>query len=57
MQLPEQHTFDIADGLFAIVQGRGEAGVSNSVVVLDSDEALIVDTMAAPAAWHLATSS
>jgi cyclase len=49
MQLPEQHTFDIADGLFAIVQGRGETGVSNSAVILDSDEALIVDTMLLPA--------
>ena len=45
---PEQQVVEVADGVVAVLQGRGEAGVSNAGLVLDRDRALVVDTFMFP---------
>ena len=45
---PEQQVVDVADGVVAVLQGRGEAGVSNAGLVIDGDSALVVDTFMFP---------
>jgi glyoxylase-like metal-dependent hydrolase (beta-lactamase superfamily II) len=45
---PEQHVVDLADGVVAVLQGEGEAGVSNAGLVIDGDAALVVDTFMFP---------
>ena len=39
---------ELADGVVAVLQGRGEAGVSNAGLVIDGDAALVVDTFMFP---------
>jgi cyclase len=48
MELPEQRECEVADGVVAIVHGRGEAGVSNSVLVSTGRDVMVVDTMLLP---------
>ena len=45
---PTQRMVEVADGVVAVLQGDGEAGVSNAGLVLGDDGALVVDTMAFP---------
>jgi glyoxylase-like metal-dependent hydrolase (beta-lactamase superfamily II) len=45
---PEQRIEEVADGVVAVLQGSGEAGVSNAGLVLGESRALVVDTMAFP---------
>jgi glyoxylase-like metal-dependent hydrolase (beta-lactamase superfamily II) len=45
---PDQQVVDLADGVVALLQGQGEAGVSNAGVVIDRDRALVVDTFMFP---------
>jgi len=49
---PDQVAVDLADGVVAVLHGRGEAGVSNAGIVMaadsDVDGALVIDTMAFP---------
>lgn len=48
MAWPEQQVVDVADGVVALLQGRGEAGVSNAGLVIDGNAALVVDTFMFP---------
>ncbi|GCE09920.1 MBL fold metallo-hydrolase [Dictyobacter aurantiacus] len=45
---PEQKTREIADGIFAIIHGNGEMGVSNASFIVEQGHALVVDTMTFP---------
>src|SRR5439155_2661169 len=45
---PPQRAVEVADGVVAIVHGRGETGVSNAGVVHDDGSALVIDTMMFP---------
>jgi glyoxylase-like metal-dependent hydrolase (beta-lactamase superfamily II) len=45
---PEQRVREVADGIIAILQGDGEAGVSNAGLAIGDGGALVVDTMAFP---------
>ncbi len=45
---PKQIICEIADGIFTIVHGQGEVGVSNATFVLEKDRAFVIDTMTFP---------
>ena len=45
---PEQHVVEVADGVVAILQGRGESGVANAGFISADGDALVVDTMMFP---------
>jgi glyoxylase-like metal-dependent hydrolase (beta-lactamase superfamily II) len=46
---PDQHVVEVGDGVVAVLQGAGEAGVSNAGLVIDDEHrALVVDTMMFP---------
>ena len=45
---PPQHATEVAEGVVAIVHGRGETGVSNAGLVHDEGRALVIDTMMFP---------
>src|SRR5581483_1911723 len=45
---PSQQVVDLADGVVAIVQGDGEAGVSNAGIVSQDGSAVVVDTFMFP---------
>jgi len=47
--LPGQRFVEIADGVVAVLHGRGEAGVSNATILIDSSTAYLVDSMLLPA--------
>src|SRR5215469_2300162 len=43
--LPKQNLQEVADGIVAIVHGRGEIGVSNASFIVEDERAFVVDTM------------
>ena len=45
---PDQQVVEVGDGVVAVLQGAGEAGVSNAGLVLEDGTALVVDTMMFP---------
>ena len=45
---PDQHVVEVGEGVLAVLQGGGEAGVSNAGLVLEEGVALVVDTMMFP---------
>ncbi|MDQ1688455.1 MAG: hypothetical protein QOK42_1430, partial [Frankiaceae bacterium] len=45
---PDQHVVELGEGVAAVLQGGGEAGVSNAGLVLEGRRALVVDTMMFP---------
>jgi glyoxylase-like metal-dependent hydrolase (beta-lactamase superfamily II) len=45
---PRQEVVELAEGVVAVVQGDGEAGVSNAGLVMEDGRALVVDTMMFP---------
>ena len=45
---PPQRAVEVADGVVAIVHGRGETGVSNAGLVYGEGRALVIDTMMFP---------
>jgi glyoxylase-like metal-dependent hydrolase (beta-lactamase superfamily II) len=45
---PTQRLAELADGVIAVLQGEGEAGVSNAGIVADGGRALVVDTFMFP---------
>ncbi|GER90273.1 MBL fold metallo-hydrolase [Dictyobacter vulcani] len=45
---PEQKTHEIADGIFAVIHGDGQMGVSNASFIIERGSALVVDTMTFP---------
>ena len=45
---PDQRVVELADGVVALLQGEGEAGVSNAGIVADGRRALVVDTFMFP---------
>lgn len=45
---PDQQAVEIGEGVVALLQGGGEAGVSNAGLVLEDGHALVVDTMMFP---------
>jgi glyoxylase-like metal-dependent hydrolase (beta-lactamase superfamily II) len=45
---PDQQVVELGEGVLAVVQGDGEAGVSNAGLVLEDGVALVVDTMMFP---------
>ncbi|GCE51436.1 putative sulfatase/cyclase [Thermosporothrix hazakensis] len=52
---PKQHLHEVAEGITACVQGRGEMGVSNASFVLEQGRACVIDTLTFPAmAQHMA---
>ncbi|MFL5652682.1 MAG: MBL fold metallo-hydrolase [Ktedonobacteraceae bacterium] len=45
---PEQSIREVADGIFAVIHGQGQVGVSNATFVVEQGRALVVDTMTFP---------
>jgi len=45
---PKQTIAEIADGVYTIVHGNGEVGVSNASFILEQDRAFVIDTMTFP---------
>jgi cyclase len=45
---PRQSIQEVADGIFTVVHGQGEVGVSNATFVVEGNRALVVDTMTFP---------
>lgn len=45
---PRQTISEVADGIFTIVHGYGEVGVSNATFVVEKDRAFVIDTMTFP---------
>src|SRR5215472_12935923 len=45
---PTQRVAEVADGVVAILHGQGEMGVANSAFIIDSAEAIVIDTMTLP---------
>jgi cyclase len=45
---PEQRITEVADGIFTVVHGQGEVGVSNATFVIEKDRAFVIDTMTFP---------
>jgi cyclase len=45
---PTQDIREVAEGIYTIVHGRGEVGVSNASFVIERDRAFVVDTMTFP---------
>jgi cyclase len=46
---PAQSIQEVADGIFTVVHGQGEVGVSNATFVVERNHAFVVDTMTFPA--------
>ncbi len=46
---PDQRVYEVADGIFTIVHGRGEIGVANATFVIEQERTLVIDTMTFPA--------
>jgi cyclase len=47
-ELPKQKISEVADGIFAVVHGRGESGVANATFIIEAGQTLVVDTMTFP---------
>jgi glyoxylase-like metal-dependent hydrolase (beta-lactamase superfamily II) len=45
---PDQHVVEVGESVVAVLQGDGEAGVSNAGLVMEDGRALVVDTMMFP---------
>lgn len=45
---PAQKICEVADGIFTLVHGRGEAGVANATFAIERGQTLVVDTMTFP---------
>jgi cyclase len=45
---PKQSIQEVADGIFTVVHGQGEVGVSNATFVVERNHAFVVDTMTFP---------
>lgn len=45
---PAQSIQEVADGIFTVVHGQGEVGVSNATFVVERNHAFVVDTMTFP---------
>lgn len=45
---PTQTIHEVAAGIYAVVHGQGEMGVSNATFVVERDRALVIDTMTFP---------
>jgi glyoxylase-like metal-dependent hydrolase (beta-lactamase superfamily II) len=45
---PDQQVVEVGEGVVAVLQGEGEAGVSNAGLVIEDGSALVVDTMMFP---------
>lgn len=45
---PHQRVFEVADGIIAFINGKGEMGVSNASCVIEDGKAFVVDTMTFP---------
>jgi cyclase len=45
---PTQKIQEIADGIFTVIHGNGEVGVSNANFIVEGKHAFVVDTMAFP---------
>jgi cyclase len=45
---PVQQVLEVGEGVVAVLQGEGEAGVSNAGLVIEDGRALVVDTMMFP---------
>jgi cyclase len=45
---PRQSIQEVAEGIFAVVHGQGEVGVSNATLVVERDHAFVIDTMTFP---------
>jgi cyclase len=45
---PAQKIQEIADGIFTVIHGNGEVGVSNASFIIEGKRALVVDTMTFP---------
>jgi len=45
---PQQSICEVADGIFTVVHGQGEVGVSNATFVVEQDRAFVIDTMTFP---------
>jgi glyoxylase-like metal-dependent hydrolase (beta-lactamase superfamily II) len=45
---PDQTIAEVADGVVAVIQGGGQAGVANAGLIIDGRSALVVDTMMFP---------
>ena len=46
--LPKQSLHEVAEGIFTLVHGDGEIGVSNASFIIEDDRAFVVDTMTFP---------
>jgi glyoxylase-like metal-dependent hydrolase (beta-lactamase superfamily II) len=46
--LPRQRLQEVAEGIFTLVHGHGEVGVSNASFIIEGDRAFVVDTMTFP---------
>jgi cyclase len=45
---PRQSIQEVAEGIFTIVHGQGEVGVSNATFVIERNHAFVIDTMTFP---------
>lgn len=45
---PTQKISEVADGIFTVVHGQGEVGVSNASFVIEKERAFVIDTMTFP---------
>jgi glyoxylase-like metal-dependent hydrolase (beta-lactamase superfamily II) len=45
---PQQSVQEVADGIFAVVHGKGEVGVANASFILEENSAFLVDSMTFP---------
>ena len=45
---PTQKIQEIADGIFTVIHGNGEVGVSNASFIVEGKRAFVVDTMTFP---------
>lgn len=45
---PKQIISEVADGIFAVIHGQGEMGVSNATFIVEQGRACVVDTMTFP---------
>src|SRR5437764_784507 len=45
---PQQSIQEVADGIFAVVHGKGEVGVANASFILEENSAFLIDSMTFP---------
>ncbi len=45
---PKQSIVEVADGIVAVLNGKGEIGVSNAACIIERERAFVVDTMTFP---------